>query len=166
MSNVIAKGISASLNSGEKTTARENLGVEIGVDVQAYDPCIAKSDDLQHWVAQGQIIGTTANSGVTVSGSIITLNLSAFNAFDLGVLAAGAYTLANPTGLEAGVSYKGDIKLTTPASGSVTMTYGSAWSFDDGTDLIIPTDNNAVIFFDFSSYSATKVRLAGAKVWS
>ena len=138
---------------------------DIGVSVQAHDPLTAKTNLAQTWVAQGQIIGTTANGGLTISSNTITLNLGAFNSFDLGTLAAGAYTLANPTGLDAAVSYKGDIKYTTPASGAVTFAYGSAWGFDGATPSA-PTANNATVFFDFSSHTATKVRLTAPKVWS
>lgn len=125
----------------------------------------AATDVTQTWVAQGQIIGTTANGGLTISSNTITLNLGAFNSFDLGTLAAGAYTLANPTGLAAGVSYKGDIKYTTPSSGAVTFAYGSAWDFDGATPSA-PTTTNATVFFDYASHSATNVRLSAPKVWS
>lgn len=138
---------------------------DIGVSVQAHDPLTAKTNLAQTWVAQGQSIGTTANGGLTIASNTITLNLGAFNSFDLGVLAAGAYTLANPTGLAAGVSYKGDIKYTTPSSGAVTFAYGSAWGFDGATPSA-PTANNATVFFDFSSHTATNVRLSAPRVWS
>jgi len=139
---------------------------DIGVSVQEYDADTAKIDQAQTWVAQGQRIGTTANGGLTIASNTITLNLGAFNAFDLGTLAAGAYTLANPTGLAAGVSYKGDIKYTTPATGAVTFAYGSAWDFDGGTAPSAPTANNATVFFDYASHSASNVRLTAPKAWS
>jgi len=171
---VVLKGLIDSLQTaldGKATSAQGALAdsalqpEDIGVSLQAHDPATAKTNVTQTWVAQGQIIGTTANGGLTISSNTITLNLGAFNSFDLGALAAGAYTLANPTGLAAGASYKGDIKYTTPASGAVTFAYGSAWDFDGATPSA-PTTTNATVFFDYSSHSATNVRLSAPKVWS
>jgi hypothetical protein len=126
---------------------------------------IGETDVAKAWVAQGQRIGTTANGGLTISSNTITLNLGAFNSFDLGVLAAGAYKLENPSGLAANVSYKGDIKYTTPSTGAVTFSYGSGWDFDGATPSA-PTANNATVFFDYASHSATNVRLTAPKAWS
>lgn len=70
MSNVIAKGISASLTSGEKTTARANLGVAIGTDVQAQ-------------LVSGTNIKTVNSTSLLGSGDVTIASYTDADALDL-----------------------------------------------------------------------------------
>jgi hypothetical protein len=122
MSNVIAKGISASLNSGEKTTARENLGVEIGVDVQAYDPDIPT-------VASSQVEMETGTETALRSMSPLRVK----QAID-----ANAPTIASTAEAQAGTN---NTNFLTPlrlrdgvnATGSAPVFAARAWVNFDGT---------------------------------
>lgn len=159
--------VETTANSALQPSAIANMleTSDIGSSVQGFDADTAKIDVVQSWVAQGQRIGTTENGGLTIASNVITLNLGAYNAFDLGTLAAGAYTLANPTGLAANVSYKGDIGFNTPASGSVTFAFGANWATLNNIAPSIPTVNNRRVVFEYATQGTGGVRLSSPNVW-
>jgi hypothetical protein len=116
-------------------TARDNLGVEIGVDVQAYDADTAKTDVVQSFTAAQR-----GSVSVLTDGATITPDFAVANNFS--VTLAGNRTLANPTNLVAGQS--GVIKISQDATGSRTLAFGSNWKFAAGTVPSLTTAANSV----------------------
>lgn len=135
-------------------TARDNLGVEIGVDVQAYDADTAKTDAVQSFTAAQR----GAVSALT-DASTITPDFAVANNFSLTI--GGNRTLANPSNLTAGQS--GVIVITQDGTGSRTLAYGSYWKFANGTAPSLTTTASAVDVLAYYVESSTRItaRLIG-----
>lgn len=135
-------------------TARDNLGVEIGVDVQAYDVDTAKTDVVQSFTAaqRGSVSALT-------DGATITPDFNVANNFS--VTLGGNRTLANPTNLTAGQS--GIIVITQDGTGSRTLAFGSYWKFATGTAPTLTTAAAAVDVLAYYVESSTRItaRLIG-----
>lgn len=142
---------------------------DIGVSVQAHDVNTAKFNLPQTYTATAGRIATVGDGtgAIDITGTTITLDLTKAVFFDLGVLtAATGYTLAAPVGIADLKSINGWIKVTQPAAGAAaTLAYAAAWKTSGGVSPALSTTNNHEDFFDISSYSATKVRLALSKNW-
>jgi hypothetical protein len=76
----------------------------------------------------------------TAFSGTITLDLS--TGFNFGITLTGSSVLANPTNAKPGQS--GAIYLTQDATGSRTMTFGTAWYWALGTPPTLSTAANAV----------------------
>jgi hypothetical protein len=135
-------------------TARTNLGLAIGTNVQAYDADTAKTD-----VAQSFTAAQRGSVSALTDGATITPDFAVANNFS--VTLGGNRTLANPTNLVAGQS--GVIKLTQDATGGRTLAFGSYWDFAAGTAPTLTTTANAVDILAYYVDSTTNItaRLIG-----
>jgi hypothetical protein len=135
-------------------TARTNLGVAIGVNVQAYDANNAVTNVAQSFSAaqRGAISALT-------DGATITPNFALANNFS--VTLGGNRTLANPTNLTAG--QHGVIVITQDGTGSRTLAYGSNFKFPAGSAPTLTTTANAVDVLAYYVESASRItaRLIG-----
>jgi hypothetical protein len=116
------------------------FGLEIGVNVQAYDADTAKTDTAQTYTAgqRGEITALT-------DGATITPDFADSNNFS--VTLGGNRTLANPSNLVAGQS--GSIFITQDGTGSRTLAYGSQYDFIGGTAPTLTTTAGAVDRIDY-----------------
>lgn len=129
-------------------SARTFLGLAIGTDVQAYDAATAKTNANQSFsVAQRGTI-TALTDGAT-----ITPNMN--NANNFSVTLGGSRTLANPTNLTAGQS--GVIVITQDGTGSRTLAYGSYFKFPAGTAPTLTTTASAVDVLAYYVESSTRI---------
>ena len=129
-------------------TARTNLGVAIGVNVQAYDANNAVTNVAQSFTAAQRGAISALTDGVT-----ITANFALANNFS--VTLGGNRTLANPTNQTAGQS--GAITITQDGTGSRTLAYGSNWKFSNGSAPVLTTTANAVDVLVYFVESASRI---------
>ena len=127
-----ANNLSDVANTG---TARTNLGLAIGTNVQAYDAATAKTDVAQSFTAAQRGAVTALTDGATITPDFALAN-------NFSVTLGGNRTLANPTNLTVGQS--GVIKVTQDGTGSRTLAYGTNWDFAGGTAPTLTTTASAV----------------------
>jgi hypothetical protein len=132
-----ANNLSDLANTG---TARTNLGVAIGTNVQAYDADTAKTDVAQSFTAAQRGTVSALTDGATITPDFALAN-------NFSVTLGGSRTLANPTNLTTGQS--GVIRIAQDGTGSRTLAYGSYWKFPGGT---APTLTTAASSIDILAY--------------
>jgi len=169
-----ANNLSDVANTG---TARTNLGLAIGTNVQAYDADLttlgaggssarsflglAIGTDVQAYSANAAFLNANQNFTVAQRGTItaltdgatITPNMN--NANNFSVTLGGNRTLANPTNLTAGQS--GVIVITQDGTGSRTLAYGSNFKFPGGTAPTLTTTASAVDVLAYYVESSTRI---------
>jgi hypothetical protein len=136
-------------NIEEVQTGDTVAGLEIGVDVQAFDADTAKTDVAQSFTAAQRGTVVTLTDGAT-----ITPDFAAGNNFS--VTLGGSRTLANPTNLTAGQS--GVIVVTQDGTGGRTLAFGSNWKFPGGTaPTLTTTAANAVDVISYYVESSSRI---------
>ena len=132
----------------DASTARTNLGLVIGTDVQAFDAQNALTDTAQTFTAAQRATITTLTDGATITPDFAASN-------NYVVTLGGNRTLANPTNLTAGQS--GSIFVVQDGTGSRTLSFGSYWDFAAGTAPTLTTTASAVDRIDYVVRSTTSI---------
>lgn len=115
-------------------TARTNLGVAIGTNVQAYNANTAFTNAAQTFTAAQRGAFTTLTDGATITPDFALGNM-------FRVQLAGNRTLANPTNLVEGQS--GSIDIYQDSTGSRTLAYQWGWDFINGSAPALTTTARA-----------------------
>lgn len=130
---------------------------DIGFNVQAYDPNIAKINVNQTFI-KGQSGGILP---LTDAGTI-ALDMEDANFFS--VTLAGNRTLANPTNLVPGQS--GSVFISQDSTGGRTLAFASYWDFEGGVAPVLSTGANKVDRLDYVVRTTTSIHAAVSKGWS
>jgi hypothetical protein len=135
-------------------TARTNLGLAIGTNVQAYDANTAKTNVAQSFTAAQRGTVNALTDGATITADFAVAN-------NFSVTLGGNRTLANPTNVVAGQS--GIIKISQDGTGGRTLAYGSSWDFPAGVVPSLTTTANAVDILAYYVDGSTNItaRLVG-----
>lgn len=128
--------------SSTASAARTALGLEIGVDVQAYDADTAKTDVAQEYTATQNFNGTTLTDGATINWDASANQVCT-------VTLAGNRTMAAPTNLKDGATYILVVKQ--DATGSRTITWNAVFKWAGGTAPTLTTTANGVDLISFYS---------------
>lgn len=122
------------------SSARSFLGLAIGTDVQAYDADTAKTDVAQSFTAAQRGAISALTDGATITPDFAVAN-------NFSVTLGGNRTLANPSNLTAGQS--GSIFVAQDGTGSRTLAYGSQYDFIGGTAPTLSTAASSVDRIDY-----------------
>lgn len=128
--------------ASDAATARTNLGLAIGTDVQAFDADTVKKDVANVYTKQ-QNFGTAT----LTDGANIAWNLD--DGQSAKVTLGGNRTLDNPTNMIDGGTYI--LRVIQDATGSRTLGFGTAYKWPGGTPPTLTTTANAVDILSFVS---------------
>lgn len=129
---------------------RADLGLEIGTDVQAYDADTAKTDVAQTFTGFQACSVEAMTDGATITPT----GTKHFHTVTLG----GNRTLANPTTITVGGTYV--FKITQDATGSRTLSWGSAYDWENNTAPTLTTAANGVDAFSGFSADGTTIQMS------
>jgi len=139
----------AILDDADTAAQRVTLGLEIGVDIQAFDADTAKTDAAQTFTAaqRGQVTTLT-------SAASITINFALSNNF---ILTTGhaAILFANPTTEVAGQS--GSIFIVQGSTTCAAPTWGNQWYFAGGTAPALTGTTGKCARIDYIVQAAGKI---------
>jgi hypothetical protein len=139
----------ALLDDADAAAQRTTLGVQIGVDVQAYDADTAKTDVAQTFTAAQRGSVTALTDAATIAVDFADSNF-------FSVTLDGNRTLANPSNMVAGQS--GAIFITQDAvTGGRTLAYDTYWEFAGGTAPTLSTGASEVDVLVYMVRSSTAV---------
>jgi hypothetical protein len=132
-------------------TARANLGVAIGADVQGFDANTVKKNVANAYSAQQYAAEATLTDAATVAWDVAAAQVAK-------VTLAGNRTFGAPTNMVAGAFY--GLLVVQDATGSRTGAWNSVFKFPTATAPTLTTTANAKDFFVFRS-DGTNMYLVG-----
>lgn len=139
----------ASTISDFNSAADARITAATGVSVQAYDADTAKTDVAQSFTALQSSSVETMTDGATITPT------GDKNAMQ--VTLGGNRTIANMTTITAGAAYV--FKIIQDATGSRTVSWGSAYDFPGGTAPTLSTAANAVDVISGFSFDGTSIQM-------
>jgi hypothetical protein len=132
------------------STARTNLGLAIGTDVQAYDAATVKSNAATTFTKA--VRGTPV---LLTDGATITPDFSLSNNFYVQL--GGNRTIGVPTSIVAGQS--GAISIHQDATGSRTLAYAWVWQFGSSTAPTLTTAGASrdALYYSVDTYAQSVI---------